>query len=208
MCRAWLFALLIALPDARASETSPGLPDALLDASRDQVVARTDVPDTMRKVGEVRLVRRSEATIVQTLISTKVLPRVVGEIHKKEAANWPPDTPGREDMERYVLALGRVADGLATARDAGDGDRKLRLMIEFVATPDVAGLVLGSFDAKDVDGKIEPTTRRPMETMVLKKTYGFRNMRLILADAFHVPEGEVGRLGPLGPIADPVDRSR
>jgi len=209
MCRASLLVLLIGLVDARASDRPPGLPDALLDAGADQVAAQTAVPDAVRKVGEVRLVRRGEATVVQTLLATKVLPRVVGEIRKKEAANWPPDKPGREDMERYVAALERVAAALASARDAGgDGDRRLRLMIEFVATADVAGLVLGSFDGEEVDGKLQPTARRPLETMVLKKTYGFRNMRLILADAFHVPEGEVGRLGPLGPIADAADRSR
>jgi hypothetical protein len=209
MCRALLFVLLIGLLDARASDAPSGLPPALLDAGADQVTARTDVPDAVRKVGEVRLVRRGDAIVVQTLLATKVLPRVVGEIRKKEAANWPADAPGREDMERYVAALGRVADALAKARDAGgDGDRRLRLMIEFVATPDVAGLVLGSFDGEEVDGKLQPTARHTLETMVLKKTYGFRNMRLILADAFHVAEGDVGRLGALGPIAEGADRSR
>jgi hypothetical protein len=41
------------------------------------------------------------------------------------------------------------------------------------------------------------------ETIPLGERYVFRNMRLILADAFDVDEGEVDRLGPLGPVARP-----
>ena len=168
------------------------------------MVARTDVPDAMRKVGEVRLVRRGVAVVVQTLLATKVLPRVVAEIGKKEAGNWPPGAAGREDMERYVAAIERAAGALRAARDERqDGDRRVRMVIELVATPEVAGLMVGTFGGTEVDGTLQPTERRPLETMALRKTYVFRNMRLILADAFHVPEGEVDRLGPLGPIAGP-----
>jgi hypothetical protein len=177
------------------------LPAALVDGAGDRVVARTVVPDAVRKVGEVRLVARGTATVVQTLLATKVLPRVIGEIRKKEQANWPAGTPGREDMERYLAALGRVADGLLAARDAGGGERRIRMLIEFVATPETAGLVLGTFEGDELDGALAPSARRAIETTTLRKTYAFRNMRLILSDAFHVPERDVGRLGPLGPIA-------
>ena len=201
MRRASLLLVLFALGSgARASE----LPPALLDASADRVVARTDVPDAVRKQGEVRLVERGRVVVVQTLLSTKALVRVTAEIRKKEAANWPADTPGREDMERYVAAIERAAYRLRTERDeAGGGDRRLRLLIELVATPDVAGLVVGGFEVATDDDPLAPTERRVFETMTLGKTYVFRNMRLILADSFDMPERDVDRLGPLGPIARP-----
>jgi hypothetical protein len=201
MRRAPLLLVLLALgSDARPSD----LPAALLDASGDRVAARADVPDGARRVGEVRLVTRGEAVVVQTLLATKVLPRVLREIREKEAANWPADVPGHDDMERYVAALERAGERLRTERDAEDGgERRLRLLIELVATPEAAGLVVGGFEVARTDGPLEPTARRAFETTTLGRTYVVRNMRLILADAFGVSEDDVERLGPLGPIARP-----
>jgi hypothetical protein len=188
---------------AASSAMAGALPAELVSADGDRVLAATVVPDAVRKVGEVRLVARGEATVVQTLLATKALSRVVSEIRKKEEGNWPAGRPGREDMERYLAALFRVADGLAARRDgAGDGDRRIRLAIEFVATRDVTGLSLAEFDAVEDDGRIRSVTLRPVETFPLPRAYVLRNMRLILADAFHLAEGDVGTLGPLGPIAD------
>ena len=42
-----------------------------------------------------------------------------------------------------------------------------------------------------------------LETVALGRPYVVRNMRLILSDAFHVPEADVDQLAPLGPIATP-----
>jgi hypothetical protein len=41
---------------------------------------------------------------------------------------------------------------------------------------------------------------------VLGRAYVFPNMRFILADSFHVPVPEVGRLGPLGDPAEAPSR--
>jgi hypothetical protein len=193
------------------SESSP-LPAPLLDPASDRVVARTVVPDTAPKVGEVRLVTRGQATVVQTLLATKVLGRVVAEIRKKEERNWPHDAEGYRDMRRYLGALEAAAADVRARRDAagahGDGDRRLRLLIEFVASDAASGVLFAEFDAADVDGAIEPTSRRPIAALALGRAYVFPNMRLILADAFGTPESEVGRLGPLGPLARPAETRR
>jgi hypothetical protein len=194
--------LVLSLLSAPVAAAPVDLPATLLSADGDRVIATTVVPDDVRKVGEVRLVARGEATVVQTLLATKVLNRVVGEIRTKEEGNWPPGSAGRESMERYLSALFRTADALVARRESGDaGERRLRLLIEFVASPEAAGVLVGEFTGDEVDGHITPTARRPMETIALPRAYVLRNMRLILADAFHVPEAEIGKLGPLGVIA-------
>jgi hypothetical protein len=173
------------------------------DAAADRVVMRTDVPDTTRKVGEVRLVQRGDAIVVQTLLSTKVISRVLAEIRKKETANWPAGQAGHDDMEHYLAAVDRNAEELRGERDAEDGDRRVRLAIELVATKDAEGLVLATFGGGEAGGYLAPTERRVLETVALGRPYVVRNMRLILADSFHVPEADVDHLAPLGPIAKP-----
>lgn len=204
-----IVAILVALlaPALVGSEPSP-LPVSLLDPASDRVVARTVVPDAARKVGEVRLVTRGEATVVQTLLATKVLGRVVAEIRKKEERNWPRDAEGYRDMLRYLDTLEAAAADVRKRRDtvgtAGHDDRRLRLLIEFVASESASGVLFADFEAAEIDGAIQPTSRRPIATLALRRAYVFPNMRLILADSFGVPESEVGRLGPLGPLAGPA----
>jgi hypothetical protein len=194
--------LALSVVNVRAGEGSGGMPAALLDAGGDRVLATAVVPDAVRKVGEVRLLARGDATVVQTLLATKALTRVVSEIRKKEEGNWPPGDAERDSMERYLSALFRAADALVARRDAGDdAERRLRLVIEFVAASGATGVLVGEFAGEEVDGHLQPTGRRPTETFALPRAYVMRNMRLILADAFHVAEADVGKLGPLGVVA-------
>jgi hypothetical protein len=195
-----LLASLVAAAVAGAAAPPSTVPT---DAAADRVVKRTDVPDATRKVGEVRLVQRGDAIVVQTLLATKVIARVLAEIRKKETANWPADRPGHDDMERYLSAIDESAETLRGERDAGDGDRRVRLAIELVATKDAQGLVLATFAGGETGGFLAPTDRRVLETVALGRPYVVRNMRLILADSFHVPEPDVDQLAPLGPIASP-----
>ncbi len=195
-------ALLASLLVVAVAGAAPA-PAVPTDAAADRVVKRTDVPDATRKVGEVRLLQRGDAIVVQTLLATKVMSRVLAEIRKKETGNWPADRPGHEDMERYLAAIDEKAEALRGARDAGDGDRRVRLAIELVATKDAEGLVLATFAGDERSGFLAPTDRRVLETVALGRSYVVRNMRLILSDAFHVPEADVDQLAPLGPIATP-----
>ena len=92
-------------PAAAAAETVvPARLAPLFDASHDELVRQTVVPSPEQKVGAVRLLRRGGYEVVQTLLYTKVLSRVVAEIRKKELASWS-DGPGHDDSQRYMEAL-------------------------------------------------------------------------------------------------------
>jgi hypothetical protein len=133
-----------------------------------------------------------------------VLGRVVAEIRKKEEANWPPDAAGHADMQRYVEGLAAAAAELRTRGGEG-GERRLRLLIEFVASEGASGVLFAEFEGDEKDGRIEPRSRKPIAVLALGRAYVFPNMRFILADSFHVPVPEVGRLGPLGPLGAPAE---
>jgi hypothetical protein len=188
-------AVLSLLVAARAAAAAAALP--AFDAATDRVVTRTVVPDETRRQGEVRLVTRGDATVVQTLLYTKVLRRVVAEIRKKEERNWPAGRAGHEDMLRYVEALGSAADELEAFE--GDEDHRSRLLIELIASADGGGIVVGEFQGEVADGVLRPTRARTIATPPVGREYLLRNMRLILADSFHLDESAVDRLGPLGP---------
>ena len=193
--RAAATAVLSLLVVARAAAAPAALP--VFDAATDRVVSRTVVPDQVRRQGEVRLVTRGDATVVQTLLATKVLRRVVAEIRKKEERNWPAGSAGHDDMVRYVDALAAAASAVEAAE--GDEDHRYRLLIELVASADRGGIVIGEFQGDEADGVLQPTSAQTITTLPVDRQYLLRNMRLILADAFHLEESQVDRLGALGP---------
>ncbi|MBI5505562.1 MAG: hypothetical protein HY899_12225 [Deltaproteobacteria bacterium] len=177
------------------------LPPALLDSGADEVLSRVVVPDQARRVGEVRLLARGGAVVVQTLLSSKVLERVVAEIRKKEESAWLPGSTGRADSERYVAALEALLENLESRQVAVTwAERRLRLLIEFVADDSGAGVVLGAWNGDEAGGALEPTERIPATQLALGRDYVLRNMRLILIDSFHIADADLDRLGALGPV--------
>jgi len=176
-------------------------------SAADVILARTPVPDAQRPVGEVRLLQRGDAAIVQTLLVTRLLPRVSAEIRLKEERNWPSDVEGHEDMLAYVAALSGAAEQLraslpaADARNVGAADRRLRLLIEFWASPTGSGVELSEFASVAEDRPYEMSSRRTIAVPKVGRAYVLRNMRLILADSFHVADADVDQLGSLGPAA-------
>ncbi|MFN2375978.1 MAG: hypothetical protein ABR538_05550 [Candidatus Binatia bacterium] len=192
-------AALLALVTLPAFATAAGLSDS----APDQVKASTPVPDAVRKLGEVRLLARGEAVVVQTLLQTKLLSRVVAEIRVKDGRNWPQDDEG---SSAYLAALEAARDTLEKREIPFSAkDRRRRLLIEFAADEKEAVVLLGSFR---FTGQEAPTQAAPalpereiLATVALPRAYILRNIRLILADSFKLPESEVDGLGPLGPAS-------
>jgi predicted RND superfamily exporter protein len=183
----------------------PSLAPALDDAG-ERRWARTDVPDPARKVGEVRLVTRGEANVVETLLSTTLLPRAVREIRAKETRNWPAGAAGHDDAMRYVEALdGASAElGRRLAGRAPGEDRRRNLLIEFVLTPAGAWVVLSRFvPGTDERGEMRVTEREPLAVLAPARDYVRGNMRLIAEDSFDAHGPALERL--LAPLRLTID---
>jgi len=184
--------LLVLFACAAVAEAEGVVPARLapwLDASTDQLGSRAYVPSPERRVGEVRILRRGDATVVQTLLYSKVLSRVVGEIRKKELANW----PGSPDAAAYLEALARVQktiwSRLPTDRRALD--RRQKMWIEFVLSPGAALIAIGAFEIDESDGEVHVVSREPLVVLEPSRAYVERNQRLIAADSFH--DGDAAR---------------
>lgn len=183
-----------------AADGAPARHASRLDAGGDVVVARSVVPSPERRVGEVRLIRRGDANVVQTLLYTKLLRRVVGEIRAKELANWP-EEPGRADALRYVDALAAVQEQLWARLSGAPAvrDRRQKMWIEFVLAPDAALVATGALELDEPEGRVRVLRREPLVVLEPSRGYVLRNMRLIAADAFHVDGGALDAL--LEPLA-------
>jgi hypothetical protein len=158
----------------------------LLDPTSDRIGRRAFVPSEAQKVGEVRLVRRGDGDVVETLLYSKVLSRVVAEIRKKELANWPPDQPGRDDALRYVAALESVQKQIweRLPRSEVVRDRRQKLFIDFVLTKTSAVVAIGAFEMDETNGEVRILQREPLVVFEPSRDYVERNMRLITADSF------------------------
>jgi hypothetical protein len=170
------------------------------------VHARASVPSEAQKIGEVRLATRGETTVVQTVIVTRVPSRVLAEIREKELRGWPEGSDGRADAEAYLAALEQADARLRAGRARLDPrepsiDRRARLVIEFHANAEAAGVTIATFESPE-QALYEPAAiREEIARPEVGRAYVLRNQRLILADAFSRPEADVDHLGPLGPAA-------
>jgi hypothetical protein len=174
-------ALLLGAAAAPADDAVPERLAPWLDASADRRLARAYVPSPARRVGEVRILRRGEATVVQTLLYSKVLRRVVGEIRKKELANWA-DHP---DCAAYLEALSRAQQTIwrRMPKDRDLSDRRQKMWIEFVLAPDAALIGIGAFEMAEDDGEVRVVRRETLAVLEPSREYVSRNQRLIAADS-------------------------
>jgi hypothetical protein len=180
---AWLaLALLVCTAAARADDIVPERLAPRLDASADRRLERAYVPSPARRAGEVRLLRRGDASVVQTLLYSKLLRRVIGEIRKKELANW----PGSPDAAAYLAALSQAQQTIwrRLPKDRHLPDRRQKLWIEFILAPDAAVVGIGAFEMDEKDGEVLVVRREPLAVLEPSREYVRRNQRLIAADAF------------------------
>ncbi len=178
MTRACLLATAlasVAASVARASEP----------ARMEEVVAVCLVPPAAEPVGEVRLVRRGEEEVVQTLLDTVPMRRVVAEIRAKEERNWPVGAAGSEEARRYVTALQELQQTLwKRAAEAAQGSPPAQhLLIEFRLSRTRASVALGEFSAEGGIGQRRRVEPQAHAELALDRGYIARNMRLILEDA-------------------------
>jgi len=188
-------------PSANARSGASESSAPLSDAASDKVHATVVIPDATRKVGEVRLLARGDSVVVQTLLSTKLLSRVIAEIRKKEEVNWPPDDAS---VASYLAALDAAREKVEKRDPAAAwDDRRRRLLIEFAADSGNAAVMVGTFRFAKDGSDTTPHDRELFATLALPRAYVLRNMRLILADSFKIAEPDVDRIGPLGPASAP-----
>jgi hypothetical protein len=158
---------------------------SLTDGSHDIVVRRATVPRTGSPQGEVRLVERNHAVVMQTLLESRVIVRVAREIALKEDRGWPETDELRAQSRRYVDALTEAAQAVfhEHARRPELRDQPQRLVIEFVLAPDASVVALYELPAGELRDRDRLTERKLVRSLDLDRAYVERNVTLIAEDS-------------------------
>jgi hypothetical protein len=178
----------LALPDGSVASDRP----ELLDGSSDRILRRAFIPSDRNVHGEVRLIRRGEAWVLQTLIQSPQLRRGVQRMRKQELYSWPASEPGHEDSTRYLEDLEAAKDHAIAELEQRDdrSQRAQQMLIELILGPDAAlwafyEVATGHEGSEPVIGDKEPISVRPAS-----RTYLHRAFRLQAEAGFDgaVPE--------------------
>ena len=176
------------------------LPAVALAAQKDaeQLIQYAQVPAGPPYQGEVRLLRRDSALVVQTLLNSKVMHRVVGTIRKKESQEWPEDQAGSADSRRYAEELVRayqlIRDRAKDKQKPGDRERHLQLMIEFVLDEHRSYVALYAPTLTLEGERLVLHKKELMKKLPLSRTYVNKNMQLIIQDSFQIEADKAAEL--------------
>jgi len=161
-------------------------------SATDRTLRTRFVPNSEERQGEVRLLARGGVAVVQTVLYSRVLKRVVGEILAKEARNWPVGGEGAADSARYTAALedAAIAVWRRQMRSGRDDDRVQRLVIEFQRASDSCRVVIYELPQGWVASEAPVVGATPVADLDLSTVYVARNMELIAQDALGMSERE------------------
>ncbi len=198
-------AALLLLPAPASARREEHL-SPVLDDSRDEVVRSSTVPSALFPQAEVRLIRRGGSVVMQTVIVSRFLKTVVGEIRRKESSVWTPGRAGHGDSERYIDALdraSRAAEQRVRERDTGNVRRR-SLLIEFVLSEEESLVVIFAPEVRGNFGALRITERRVLEILPLSPRYVWENMHEIAIDSLGWSRREAEEA--LKPLLPPVLR--
>lgn len=162
------------------------------------LIRRTPVPADPPYQGEVRVLRRDSAQVVQTILNSKVMNRVVAAIREKESQDWPKEREGALDSRRYteelVLAYQALRERSRERQKRGEDDRYLQLLIEFVVEGKQGYVALYAPTLTREGEKTVIGRKELLKKLPLSYTYLRKNMQFIVEDSFRLEPEEAQAL--------------
>ncbi|HXV22569.1 MAG TPA: hypothetical protein VD811_16415 [Desulfuromonadales bacterium] len=188
-----VFLLTVSAPAEQAALASRFA--ALLDPAADRIVRRAWVPSAEQPQGEVRLIARGGALVMQTALSSKVLRRVAAAISEKEERSWPEERDGFVDSQRYRETLSRAVEAVQRdSRAHPRPDRRQQLLIEFVTAGRSALYAIYQAELNEGAEGLEIAGRRLLFIEGASPLYVRGNLVEIAMDSFHLERAEAEQL--------------
>lgn len=178
-----------------------------LDWSGDRILARVIVPSIEQPQGEVQLLQRGDLLVVQTLLSSRILKRVIAAIDAKEQANWPETRDGHLDSLRYRDELFRATEKSWKAfRQRSDrSETRQTLAIEFILAAETSLIALSVPTLRGDYGHLQLIDKQPVKSWRVNGDYVRTNLFKIVEDSFRLDETATAeRLKTLWPRPEPA----
>lgn len=191
-----LFLCLLFAEAGQAETEAAKRYESIMDGSRDRIVRSASVPSDLLPQGEVRLLRRGEAVVMQTVLNSRYLKRVVSEIRTKESASWPADREGHADSLRYVAALTEGYDRIQreSRQRKNRAERRQKLLIEFILSGKTALVAVCEPELAQKEGHYRVTSKTPVAILDLSRAYVRGNIFEIALDALGLSKNEAKKL--------------
>ncbi|PLY00897.1 MAG: hypothetical protein C0624_11210 [Desulfuromonas sp.] len=163
---------------------------AQLDPQQDLVVRRTIVPSPAQPHGEVQVVRRGELVVIQILLTSRVLKRVVAAIHTKEEKRWPQGSDGHAGSLRYRDELYKAVEHSWQAFRQRDDttDKSQLLAIEFIVGERLNLIALSLPQLDGGLGRLRVRGKQVLAVWSAPRSYVQANSAAIAADNFSLDE--------------------
>ena len=162
------------------------------------LIRRAPVPVDPPYQGEVRLLRRNSTLVVQTILNSKVMHRVVGAIQRNELRDWPQNREGSMDSRRYTeelaLAFQTVQDRAKERQKTGERDRYLQLMIEFVLEEQRGYVALYLPTLTQQNDRLVLQKKELLKKLPVSRNYLRKNMQSIVEENFQLEADKADEL--------------
>lgn len=178
-----------------------------LDWSQDRIVQRVMVPSAEHPQGEVQLIQRRGLLVVQTLLSSRILKRVVAAIDAKEGRSWPEVRQGYIASIRYREELFRATEKAWEAFRQREDRNQARqtLAIEFILGPKQSLIALSLPQLAKAGSNLDLVDKQPVKVWQEADTYVRENMVEIVKDSFQLTASATEELlKPLWPVRKPT----
>jgi len=166
------------------------------------VIHRAPVPDKPPYQGEVRLVRRDSALVVQTVLKSKVMRHLIAAIRKKELGAWPENHDGWLDSRHYGDSLYQAYETLQARQKNSEKSRSryLQLLIEFVLEERHSYVAFYEPTLTQDADRLDIQEKDLLKKLKVSRGYAYNNMQVILQDSFKLDAKAVLEL--MRPVAE------
>ncbi len=185
-----LTVLTVLVPFASAAQKTGSRYAEQLDWTQDQIVKRVVVPSVEQPQGEVQLIRRHDLLVVQILLSSRILKRVVAVIDAKEKRRWPETHDGYAASNRYREELFRATEKAWEAfRQRSDRNETHQTMaIEFILGHEKSWIALSLPQTEGEYGSLSLIDKQPVKAWRVFGDYVRKNVLEIIKDSFQLDE--------------------
>ena len=155
------------------------------EPASDRLISSKIVPQGKSPHGEVRLLLRGDAIVVQTILYSKVLKKVLAVIERKETRFWTDEKAGYVDSMRYGEALYQDFTEIWRRFKERENreERRQAMLIEFSVSEQAARVEIYAPSLTGEPGTLQILAQQPLNSLRVSRRYAIGSLFEICRDS-------------------------